>query len=50
LKEAYETEFWLKLFFETKILEKKEFESLLNNCLELMKLLTFIIKKIELKQ
>jgi four helix bundle protein len=49
LKEAYETEFWLKLFFETKIVEKKEFESLLKDCLELIKLLTSIIKNVNLK-
>ncbi|OGU77348.1 MAG: hypothetical protein A2V93_11940 [Ignavibacteria bacterium RBG_16_34_14] len=49
LKEAYETEFWLKLFFETEILDKKEFDSLLINCLELIKLLTSIIKSIKLK-
>jgi len=47
LKEAYETEFWLKLFFETEILEEKEFNSLLENCLELIKILTSIIKSIK---
>jgi four helix bundle protein len=49
LKEAYETEFWLKLFYETEILDKKEFNSLLKDCLELMRLLTSIIKSIKLK-
>ena len=49
LKEAYETEFWLKLFYETEILGKKEFESLSRNCLELIKLLTSIIKNVQLK-
>ena len=49
LKEAYETEFWLRLFFETEILDKKEFDSLLENCLELIKLLTSIIKNVKLK-
>lgn len=49
LKEAYETEFWLKLFYNTEILEKKEFESLLQNCIELIKLLTSIIKNTKLK-
>jgi four helix bundle protein len=47
LKEAYETEYWLKLFFEAKILDKKEFESLLKDCLELIKLLTSIIKNVK---
>jgi four helix bundle protein len=49
LKEAYETEFWLKLFYETEILDKKEFESLLKDCLELIRLLTSIIKSVKLK-
>jgi four helix bundle protein len=49
LKEAYETEYWLKLFNESEILDKKEFESLLKDCLELIKLLTSIIKSVKLK-
>ncbi len=49
LKEAYETEFWLKLFFKCEILDKKEFESLLKDCLELIKLLTSIIKNVNSK-
>jgi len=48
LKEAYETEFWLRLFFKTEILDKKEFESLLQDCLELIKLLTSIIKSVKI--
>ncbi len=43
LKESYESEYWLKLFFETEILGKKEFESLITDCIELIKLLTSII-------
>ena len=43
LKESYESEYWLKLFFETEILGKKEFESLITDCTELIKLLTSII-------
>ena len=49
LKEAYETEFWLKLFYESEILDKKEFESLLEDCLELIRLLTSIIKSVKLR-
>ncbi|OGU77336.1 MAG: hypothetical protein A2V93_11860 [Ignavibacteria bacterium RBG_16_34_14] len=49
LKEAYETEFWLKLFFETEILDDKEFQSLSEDCLELIKLLTSIIKNVKIK-
>lgn len=50
LKEAYETEFWLKLFYDSEMLEKKEFDSLLKDCLELIKLLTSIIKSVNLKK
>ena len=49
LKEAYEAEYWLKLFNESEILDKKEIESLLKDCLELIKLLTSIIKNVKLK-
>ncbi len=49
LKEAYETEFWLNLFFKSKILEQKEFDSLLKDCQELIRLLTSIIKKLNSK-
>jgi four helix bundle protein len=49
LKESYETEYWLKLFNESEILDKKEFDSLLTDCLELIKLLTSIIKNVKLK-
>ncbi|RPI70094.1 MAG: four helix bundle protein [Ignavibacteriales bacterium] len=47
LKEAYETEYWLKLFFKTEILEEKEYKSLLQNCLEIIRLLTSIIKNVK---
>ncbi|MCL5027764.1 MAG: four helix bundle protein [Bacteroidetes bacterium] len=43
LKESYESEYWLKLFLKTEILDKKEFESLISDCVELIKLLTSII-------
>jgi four helix bundle protein len=49
LKEAYEREYWLRLFNESEILDKKKFDSLLKDCLELIKLLTSIIKNIKLK-
>jgi len=44
LKEARETEFWLKLLDETKIINLKEFESLIKDCDELERLLTSSIK------
>jgi four helix bundle protein len=43
LKEANETEYWLELLFETKYIEKNIFESLQNDCKELLKILTAII-------
>ena len=49
LKEAYETEFWLKLFFETEILDGNEFKSLLHDCIEITKLLTSIIKSVKIR-
>lgn len=44
LKEAYETEYWLELLFETDYIDKKQFESLKLKCIEIIKLLTAIIK------
>lgn len=43
LKEAHETEYWLKLLYETNYLSKKEYESVLNDCIEIIKILTSII-------
>ncbi len=44
LKESYETEYWLKLFFATEVLNQDEYESLKSDCIEIIKLLTTIIK------
>ncbi|MCS7054436.1 MAG: four helix bundle protein [Ignavibacterium sp.] len=44
LKESKETEYWLKLLKESEIISEKEFLSLFNNCEEIIKLLTSIIK------
>ena len=44
LKEAYETEYWLELMQETDYLEENVYESLHNDCVELIKLLTSSIK------
>ena len=44
LKEAKETEYWLKIMNGAEILPDKEFESLKADCEELLKLLTSIIK------
>jgi four helix bundle protein len=44
LKEASETEYWLELLHETGYLNKKEFNSIIPECIELIKLLTSIVK------
>lgn len=44
LKESKETEYWLKLLFETNELNEKEFQSLSSDNTEILKLLTTIIK------
>jgi four helix bundle protein len=44
LKEANETEYWLELLQETEYLTPVEFESMHSNLVELLKLLTSIIK------
>ena len=43
LKEASETEYWLELLYESGYLDKKLFESLYSDNLEILKLLTSII-------
>jgi four helix bundle protein len=47
LKEARETEFWLKLLRESEIINEKEFISLINDCNELIRILISIIKKLK---
>ena len=44
LKEAYETDYWLRLFYETQYLEPPSFQSIYKDCCELEKLLISIIK------
>lgn len=44
LKEASETEYWLELLFETDFLTDFQFESMMNDCKELNKILTTIVK------
>ena len=47
LKEADETEYWLDLLHETKYLDDDIFKSIQDDCAELIKLLTAIIKKLK---
>ena len=44
LKEANETQYWLKLLHETKYLSDREFVSLHSDLLEILKILTAICK------
>ena len=44
LKEAAETEYWLELLYQTDVLTEPEFNSIRDDCVELIKLLTAIIK------
>ena len=44
LKEAVETNYWLRLLHQTDYLEESEFQSLHQDCRELEKILTAILK------
>ena len=44
LKEAAETEYWLELLHESKYLEDSFFESIHDDCVELIKMLTSSVK------
>ena len=44
LKEAYETNYWLRLLHETQYLSQEAFESIIADCSEVEKLLISIIK------
>ncbi|MFA7228523.1 MAG: four helix bundle protein [Melioribacteraceae bacterium] len=44
LKEARESEYWIRLLKETEILNQQEHDSLINDCDELERLLTSSIK------
>ena len=43
-KEVSETEYWLTLLVRTEYLTKEQGESILNDCIEIKKILTSIIK------
>ena len=47
LKEADETGYWLVLLHETQYLDDKVYKSLDDDCTEIIKLLTSIIKKLK---
>ena len=47
LKEADETEYWMDILHETKYLDDKMYTSLQNDCGELIRILTVIIRKLK---
>lgn len=49
LKEARETEYWLKLLVESKSIQNNEYQSLSVDCDEIIRLLTSIIKTLKSK-
>ena len=44
LKEASETEYWLELLHETEYLTDNQYNSVINDCVELIRILTSIVK------
>lgn len=44
LKKASETEYWLLILFEGEIFGEKEYNSINDDCIELIKMLTSIVK------
>jgi len=49
LKEAYETQYWLKLLYKTDYLTESEFQSIEKDATELVAMLTAITKKMKQK-
>ena len=47
LKEAGEAEYWIELLIATEYLNEKEGNSILNDCVEIKKILYSIVKKIK---
>ena len=45
LKEAAETEYWLELLFETNYITDEQYNSIANDCKEVLKILTAITKQ-----
>ena len=50
LKEARETEYWLKIIFEIELVGKQVLTDLLKEVNEIIKILTAIIKNTKIKQ
>ena len=50
LKEARETEYWLELLYKTEFIDSKQYDSINNDCSEILKLLVKIIKTLNEKR
>lgn len=44
LKEASESEYWIELLYATEYITKDEYDSIIADCVELIKMLTSIVK------
>ena len=47
LKEASETEYWLDLLYESENIDEKSYTSIINDNIEIIKILTRIVKNTE---
>lgn len=47
LKEASETNYWIKLLYKSEYISKKEYESLMEDLIPIIKILTKIVKNTE---
>ena len=50
LKESRETNFWLKVLFDTKTISDKEYDSISHDCTELEKILFSTMKKVRINK
>ncbi|MBP5134243.1 MAG: four helix bundle protein [Paludibacteraceae bacterium] len=50
LKEADETEYWLELLYETQYISEEIFNNMRNDCEEIIKILTTIIKTVQKRE
>lgn len=50
LKESRETEYWLQLLFRTEYINESEYNSINNDCEEILKILVKILKTLNSKQ
>jgi four helix bundle protein len=47
LKEASETEYWLELLYESEYIDEKSYSSIINDNIEIIRILTRIVKTTE---